>query len=129
MNKSVRLAAVAIIAALLAGSASYAEEPASPQGQGGMQPAMQAEQDPQAIANRKAEEELELKNRKSEMLLRIKNKMDEMQKSQACIEAAATREALHSCRPSKGGGEGMPGGGMMKHEGMQGSPMNGSPSQ
>lgn len=86
----------------------------APQGNMMMQP---AQMDPQMMANRKAEEELELKNRKEEMLLRIDNRMAMLQKEKSCIEAATNREALRSCKPEgpTPGGEGMmmQGGGMM----------------
>ena len=125
MNRSARLLAVTIFAAMLTASSAYAEMPPQQQGQG---PGA-GQQDPQAEASRKAEEELVLKDRKAEMLLRLNDHLARIQKAQACVEAATTLEALHGCAPGGGpGGEGMRGGqgGMQQgggpRGGMQGGP-------
>ena len=83
----------------------------------------QGQQNPQAEADRKAEQELELKNRKSEMLLKISHHMAELEKAKTCVEGATTHEALRSCMPRGGG----PGGGMQGGPGggMQGGPGGG----
>jgi hypothetical protein len=82
----------------------------------------QAPPDPQAEANRKAEQELEFKNRKAEMEMRITHQMEQLEKSKSCVAAAATMDDLHKCMPMgrggmmgmgmRGGMMGGPGGGM-----------------
>jgi hypothetical protein len=134
MKKSIALTAAAICTMMLTASLAYAEQMGAPQqGEqqgGGKMMEKPMPQDPQMMANHKAEEELEFKNRKEEMLLRITNRMAMMQKTKDCIEAATTHEALRNCKPEGGpppqgmmGGPGMMGGGMMQGRGGLGGGM------
>lgn len=123
--------AASFFAFLFVTAASFAQMPPAPQGNGqpqghqmgggGMMRPPVNEQDPQAIANRQAEEELMLRNRKAEMLLRINNHLAEVQKDKACIESAASLDALRNCKPNRGPQQ--QGGGMMGGHGMQGGMM------
>lgn len=117
MKRSGLLAATAVCFLLAFPITAYSQGDMGGPPPGGSPPG--AQQDPQMTADHKAEQELELKDRKSEMELKITNQMAELEKSKACIEAATSMEALHSCMP-RGGSRGMMMGG-------PGGPMQGGP--
>jgi len=56
----------------------------------------------------KAQHELSFEQRKAKTLERISNRIAQMQKKQACIQAAASHEAMQACFPNMGkrGGHG-----------------------